>query len=438
MVDDRAHVGTARSQLALSPLVAEVAFVAFLLLVFVGLSPFAIRDPATLAAGATAANGAGDLLRQACFATVFALIVATALQQNGLRAFMAVSPLLALLLLWCLASASWSPEAGVTLRRAALATVVVLSTMLSVATVGTDRALRLLRYVLGAVLIVNWLSIPFIPQAVHLPGEIDPGLVGNWRGLYFHKNIAGAVSAITALVFFFSALRTRRILDIALFTAAVGFTVMTHSKSSIALLPVAILCGVVYRAAWRRGIDRMIVAVGLALLCTAAVTIALADSSWIAHKLEDPTAFTGRAAIWQGEVAFIRDHPLLGSGFGSFADTGKLSPLHNYVGDAWVQNIAHGHNAYLELFVTIGGIGFVLALLSLLVEPGLAFWRRQEFQPEFMPLLFAIFVFVVLHNFLESDFLEGNSQAWVTFLAMLAMLRIPVASATPAPAGQRA
>ena len=47
--------------------------------------------------------------------------------------------------------------------------------------------------------------------------------------------------------------------------------------------------------------------------------------------LEDPTEFTGRAAIWQAEIAFIRDHPLLGSGFGTFADTGSLSPLHNYV-----------------------------------------------------------------------------------------------------------
>jgi O-antigen ligase len=45
--------------------------------------------------------------------------------------------------------------------------------------------------------------------------------------------------------------------------------------------------------------------------------------------------------------------------------------------------------------VTIGAIGFALA----------------------------IFVFMVLHNFLESDFLEGDDPAWVAFLLMLAMLR---------------
>ena len=40
-------------------------------------------------------------------------------------------------------------------------------------------------------------------------------------------------------------------------------------------------------------------------------------------------------------------------------------------------------------------------------------------------MLFAIFVFIVLHNFLESDFLEGDSPAWMSFLLMLAFLRAP-------------
>jgi len=35
---------------------------------------------------------------------------------------------------------------------------------------------------------------------------------------------------------------------------------------------------------------------------------------------------------------------------------------------------------------------------------------------------FAIFVFIVLHNLLESDFLEGDGPAWVAFLLALATL----------------
>ena len=35
---------------------------------------------------------------------------------------------------------------------------------------------------------------------------------------------------------------------------------------------------------------------------------------------------------------------------------------------------------------------------------------------------FALFVFLVLHNLLESDFLEGDAPAWVAFLLVLAAL----------------
>jgi hypothetical protein len=41
-------------------------------------------------------------------------------------------------------------------------------------------------------------------------------------------------------------------------------------------------------------------------------------------------------------------------------------------------------------------------------------------------MLFALFVFFIAHNFMESDFLEGDAPAWVSCLLMLAFLdRVP-------------
>jgi exopolysaccharide production protein ExoQ len=402
---------------------ADAGYLAFLLLIFVGLAPFAVRDPVMLAAGESGFAGAGDAMRQIAFLGVFALIAVSAFREAGPVAMRSVPPMLLALLTWCLLSALWATEPDVSFRRAVLAAVIVVSAMMSVSTIGPERALTLLRYVLAGVLIINWFSIALVPQAIHLPGETDPGLVGDWRGLYFHKNIAGSVTAITAIVFFFAMLRSRRLVDFALFLGAVVFTAMTHSKSSLGLLPVGLALGLVYRFAWRRGIDRAIVGLAVVLVLIVAAVAAAMDWNAIAHVLEDPTQFTGRAAIWQGEIAFIGDHPLLGSGYGTFADTGALSPLHNYVGDAWVQNVSHGHNAYLQLLVTIGGIGFALSVLVLIAGPLTSFLREDGTKIEFMALLFAIFTFMVLHNGLESDFLEGDSPAWVAFLLMLAMLR---------------
>jgi O-antigen ligase len=431
MAHDGVSTARAAPQLGIEQGILEAVFVGLLLLGFVGMEPFAIRNPATdLQMGPYQMTGSGDLIRQVLYLLMFATVVAAALLKRGLGAIAAVPPLLAALLAWCLTSALWASAPDVALRRAALAIVVAISAMLSVDAVGTERSLRLWGYVLAGVLIVNWIAVAVVPQAVHLPGEQDPGLVGDWRGLYFHKNIAGAVSAISAIVFFFSWLRTRRWTDAALCAAAVGFLVMTRSKSSLGLLPLAVLAGLTYRYTWRRGLDRTIVAVLGLIVALGLVTFLIADADAISRMLEDPTEFTGRAAIWQAELAFVRDHPLLGSGFGTFADTGSLSPLHNYVAGSWVEAVAHGHSGYLQLLVTIGGIGLLLTIGALIVAPALRFWQRDDRDLGIKAMLLALFVFLVLHNFMESDFLEGDAPAWVAFLLLLAFLtRLPKAEA---------
>jgi len=146
------------------------------------------------------------------------------------------------------------------------------------------------------------------------------------------------------------------------------------------------------------------------------------DGGVLRHLLEDPQEFTGRTAIWTAELGYIRDHPFLGSGFGTFADSGGLSPLHNYAGGAWVESAAHGHDGYLQLLVTIGGIGFVLAMLALVIEPLRRFWALDWDEDGFKPMLFALFVFLILHNVMESDFLEGDSVTWAALVLAIAAL----------------
>jgi O-antigen ligase len=170
-------------------------------------------------------------------------------------------------------------------------------------------------------------------------------------------------------------------------------------------------------------LDRAIVTVGLLLLVALAVTVALLNYEAISRILSDPQEFTGRTAIWQAEIAFIRDHPWLGSGFGSFADTGALSPLHNYVGASWVDAVSHGHNGYLQLIVTIGFVGFAIAMIAIILTPAGAFWRIDDMDRLLKALLFSLFIFFVFHNLTESDFLESDGASWVVFLMMMAALR---------------
>jgi O-antigen ligase len=274
-----------------------------------------------------------------------------------------------------------------------------------------------------AILVVNWISIPLITQAVHQPGDVEPEIVGDWRGMFFHKNIAGAVCAISILVFLYYAITEKKwLLYGTLTAAALGFLVMTRSKSSLGLLPIALAMAGIYRWAWRRDIDRIIVTVGSGLLAIGLVVLFFANYDFLMRIFSDPQEFTGRTEIWWGEIGFIRDHLLVGSGFGTFADTGALSPIHDYVG-GWVDQAAQGHNGYLELAVTTGMIGFVLGMIALVLAPLSSFWARGDMEPWLKAMLFGFFVFFVLHNFMESDFLASDGIVWTAYLLLFAVLR---------------
>ena len=423
MANDGIAIRDARAGQDITSRLLEFAFAAFLLLVFVGLSPFAVRDPNVLIGGETIAAGEGDLIRQICYLIVFFTIGVIAIQREGLRTLDAMPVMLAALLVWCALSALWSPEPDVTIRRVGLEVVVVLSVVLGINNLGVERCLRILRLVLALVLIVNWISIPILPQAVHLPNETDPSIVGDWRGLYFHKNITGAVCAVSAMLFLYYAIRDKSRADWLLLAATIGFLIMTRSKSSMGLLPLAVGAGAIYYWAWRRPLDRAIISIVALLFAALAATLILLNYDAIAHILADPQEFTGRTAIWQAEAGFIRDHPWLGSGFGSFADTGALSPLHDYVSASWVDAVSHGHNGYLQLTVTLGFVGLALGLIAVILTPAAAFWRIDDMDRLLKAFLFSLFVFFVFHNLTESDFLESDGASWVVFLMMMAALR---------------
>lgn len=419
MVNDGLALSHPATRSWLPSWVAEAGFVVFILLIFVGLSPFAVVVPNAV----TKATGQGDALRQLSYLFAFGLVAVAAYERRALNALSAVPISIALLLAWCFVSAAWAHEPSVTMRRTILEAIVVLSVMFSVDTIGAERALRLWSYVLVLILVINWISIPLVPQAVHLASEGKPQLVGDWRGLYQQKNTAGAVSAVTALIFLYYFLRQRNWIDLAVLLAALGFLAMTRSKTSIGLLPVAMVSAAAYRLAWRRDMDRWFVALGGLLIVAVGVILGTVYWDRIVHTLSDPDALTGRTMIWHAVWGYIHDHPLLGSGYGALSDTGATSPLSKYIQSQWIIDVYDSHSGYLQLLATIGIPGFVLAMVALVVVPLVDFWRRDPANLALKALLFGFFIFWVLHNFLEAEYLASDDLGWVSFLLVLAMLR---------------
>lgn len=78
-----------------------------------------------------------------------------------------------------------------------------------------------------------------------------------------------------------------------------------------------------------------------------------------AGNVAQVTTFTGRTEIWQFVVSAIEKAPLLGYGFASTREL--ISEGHSF-GYGWTTNSAH--NLWLQAWVSTGGVGLLLILLS--------------------------------------------------------------------------
>jgi exopolysaccharide production protein ExoQ len=401
-------------------LLAQSVFAAFLILIFVGLTPFPSSE--SLASGLIA-TGEGDLTRQISYLVAFVVVIGLAFATRGQLALRAFPVPLAIVLIWCLLSIGWAIAPDIAARRATLTIILSCCVMFSVDMLGVQRSLQVLRFVLAAILIVNCISLLFIPQAVHLPGELEVELTGDWRGMHGHKNIAGPIAALSALLFYHFGLATRRWSDWILFLMAVVFLIGTQSKTAIGFFVLSIVVSTTCRQMCRTESGRRFF-VGLfvfALLLTAGLWIFAFDT--FAELLSDPTQFTGRVAIWQTVLSYVREHPILGAGFGSFWGIGEASPvkaLSPY--EKWIEIIPHSHNGYLEILVTTGSIGLFLSVVAFVIIPLKQLLGRNGYDIELRSLLLSFFTFIVFSNLLETIFLSRDLSVWIVFLIVLAVL----------------
>ncbi len=404
-------------------LTAKLCFSALIFVAYLGFSPVLTGDY-----GADGAlSGGGDSLRQVSFTALFLLIAAVTASGKGARALLDVPLALVALLLWCWLSVTWAIEPGVALRRVLFTTIVTLGVTYSLNMLSYRTAMSILCTWFAAILLLDWLAIPLLAQAVHQPGEIDKALVGNWRGIHTHKNEAGAFCALAALVFIDKAWRGRSyIIAPALVMLSLAFLVMTSSKTSGGLVLVAAMAGVVFDLGYRNPTLRA-VALGTIACGLLLAVVAFGDQApELLAVFEDPASLTGRVQIWPVLLSYAAAHPFLGSGYGSFWAIGDASPVYES-GARWLTTISHAHNGYLDLLVQTGLVGLALAVFGLVVRP----MRRlasQPLDPEASRwLLGSMLAFCWLHDLLETSLFDRANIVWVTMLVAFNLLerRVP-------------
>jgi O-antigen ligase len=380
-----------------------------------------------------AASEDGSGLTQAIFLGL-GLAMAAALWRLGLERLrpLATWPLL-LCAGWLGITVLLSIEPGLSIRRAVLMAIAV---MLSAGILVVARSTRQFAWTLAGsalvILLASYLAVPLVPDlAIHSSFDVnsDPSHPGLWRGIFPHKNEAGAAMVILVICGLYVRATASRFLGWVIVVLAAGFLVASGSKTALLVTPVILAVTALCRV-FRGGVSRTVLLLGPVVVFSV-VSIGSVLVPAIQEKLgavmTDAT-FTGRNEIWEFAIDNIFVRPFRGWGYGAFWMTERTM----YAGSeqlTWVNTANHAHNAYLDTALTMGFPGLAFTLLAFMLMPLRdlqAASRGRDLDPTTLLFVRLWFLGLVSASF-ETVLYNGNNATCCMFMMAVFGLRLRTA-----------
>jgi O-antigen ligase len=414
-------------------LIRDALFLATFLLTWFTVSPFPnLSDPAVLAP-----QTSGDLLGQ----------VSTVLMTGALGAFVIVkrspligrtvtAPLIATLAAFAVSVAlSAYPDVG--LRRLVLTIFTIFqASAILLLPYGREHFARLLAIAAIIILAACYIGVALFPHySVHQASDIaEPGLAGDWRGFFTHKNGAGAAMVVLIFIGIFVYRACDRFTGLLIVALAGIFLEFTHAKSPINLLPLAlVLSYLVPRIRSSFAAFTLILIVPLAInLLTVGSVVFTPITNLVHATLPDPT-YDGRDVIWQFALDHVAERPLFGFGYQSFWRMPDLIADWNYL-ESWGYRASDAHNAYLNLAVMTGLVGLTLSMCWIVGQAFIDYRRalaRGADRPLTM-LFLQVWLFGLCLGGFESVFFGGGDCVWFMMIVAIAGLRFQSLTRTSA------
>lgn len=346
---------------------ARVAALSFVLLLFFAL--FGTSLPFQERAQDVEDIGTSNIGNQIIYSLLFLTSVFSLLPKGReMISFLKGEKFFTLFLLWCLLSIIWSDFSFVSFKRVfqffAIVTVILAVLLHSPS---LDEILKSFKYIFSIYIILSFLAVLFVPEAID-------HRMGAWKGLTLQKNLLGQASLVSIIIWF-HAFRSPSSLVGKFFSflmLSISLVLLFGAKSSTALIAFTILT----IAALLFLIDDLCKPIGFgrafstfAILSCLGIIISvvllapnLTDS--ILGSFGKDITFTGRSALWADTFEEAKKHLLLGTGFQGFWVIENVNVLDLYEIYTWLPNQAH--NGYLDILNEMGLVGISLFFLMII------------------------------------------------------------------------
>jgi exopolysaccharide production protein ExoQ len=394
----------------------EYLFVLFLLLALVGISPFSIRDANKIA---QVADGSGDATRQVLYSVMGAAIFIYKVVNRGAFSFFRIPWPFFLALGWFFVSISWSIAPDISFRRCILTSLVCFMVFSFAEELGPQRMLSILLIFLTVLLVANFASVFLVMEAVHHKDEMAADLAGNWRGLHYHKNIAGPIAGLSAIMFLVRSMRSGTFFNWLMLGLCLCFVYFTRSKTAIDILAVLLPLTALAEYCARRPerIKRFVT--WSWVVFTILFFVVMIEFNAIISLVSDADALTGRGIIWSIVWNYASRYPFTGSGFAAFWGIGNDSPVLTATSVTWLYIVAHSHNGFLEILVTTGVFGLAFAVLATFIWP---LWRLLRKPPQDFAVLLGLLLFSIFLNLSETRIFQTTREEWIIHLIAIAVI----------------
>ncbi len=320
----------------------------------------------------------------------------------------------------------WSIAPDVTARRGVALLGTSLFAMYIAFALPADRVIRILAVVyaitaIGSVIIIGALPL----YGTHQFGEY----AGLWRGLYTQKNEFGATMAMAAIVIFLCPKYTSRERLLGRIFVVLCIFLMLMSESRAAWISFASVCALAL-AIWRVGGQGSKTSVKAFLLIVVSISIGAVILKNAIPLLEiigkDPT-LSGRTDVWALALDRAADRPILGFGYRAYWIERNKSRL--MAEESWADDINHGHNTYLDLFVELGYLG-VISFMILIVVLIYKVLSRIRYTSDYINIwAMSSICFILVRGTAESTILQHADINWILFVyffSLFSLFRKPV------------
>lgn len=348
-------------------------------------------------------------------------------------------PLLFAVVAWFGLTSLFSEARGLAFNRLALAVIVVIIAA-SLPLIFRSFQAFVGAYATAALLaiVLSFAGIILVPDlAIHTAMDAtEQTLAGDWRGIFGHKNDMAPMMNQFLFVGLLLFRMKRPLWGGAIMIGAAVLLLKSGGKSGALTLPLTFV------AAWAIVRTRSYATTVVVTLCAvgglAAVTLgsiafpALGEVTQAV--LPDPT-FTGRTAYWSMALQAIGQAPIFGYGYTTFFDMGVLRTFAAAAGIYVLPD--HAHNGFLQLTLSAGIPGIVLALAWTTFLP-LKYIQTVKLRVQtadesfFFDFLVQSWLNMLLISSLESTLFERGDPIWFGGLLAIVCLRYWHVSGGPA------